>query len=467
MQPPDCLSFNMLAKTPRFKQLISASLIAALLFAQNAYAGKDDDEDDEDDDEDSTEMVAKPTADTSAPDKVASKPDEDEDDDDGDGEENTGDNKLTQIGAVQNKLRQSKKQTTFLGKVADDYSDFTTRMEENYGLSWSFSLSYRQRWYNPNNISSSSQTLFWPSVNWDIFDSETFGSGSFQYMYYGERRSKAKINIDRRFRTLSGEIPDDASQFSQITYTHTLPGERFAIAVGQFSFFNFDSNDYLADQQINFVNNIFSANGSSSYAATGIGAYLQFNATKSLQILIGEQSVNKEDSGKRPAGGFSNSPYSHLGYIQWKPKFKNLGDAQYSLTLYDAPAMDGKTASKGWSLNAMQNISDSWAIFARSNASQDQSDNSKRSYALGLAWNNPFKRDAGDQIGLAFGSLNQKVSLPGRVLEHKQDTLEAYCTINLLPGLFLTPDIQYIHNPAFAPNRNHASIFSLRSMLVF
>jgi hypothetical protein len=444
----------MLNSKHQFRQLMTASLLAVLLFAQSAYAGNDDDDEDEEDDEEVTEVVAAPSA---------SKPDDDEDEAD----EDSGDNKLTQIGAVQNKLRQSRKQTSFLGKVTDDYSDFTSRMEEDYGLSWSFSLSYRQRWYNPSNIGTSAQTLFWPALNWDIFDSETFGAGSFQYLYYGERRSKAKISVDRRFRTLSGEIPDEASQFSQITYTHTLPGERLAIAVGQFSFFNFDSNDYLADQQINFVNSIFSSNGSSSYAATGIGAYLQFNATKTLQILIGEQSINKDDSGKRPASGFSNSPYSHLGYIQWKPQFKNLGAAQYSLTLYDVPAMEDKTASKGWSLNAMQNISDSWAIFARANASQDQANNSKRSYALGVALNNPFGRDAGDQIGLAFGSLNQKAHLLNRALEHKQDTLEAYCTINLLPGLFLTPDIQYIHNPAFAPQRNHASIFSLRTMLVF
>ena len=163
------------------------------------------------------------------------------------------------------------------------------------------------------------QTLFWPTLNWDIFDSKTFGSGSFQFFYYGERRSGSKVTASRGSRTLSGELPDYQNKYSQITYTHTLPGEKFAVAVGQYSFFNFDSSEFMADQQLNFVNNIFSANGSATYPTTGTGGYVQFNATKNLQFLAGGQSVNVEDPSKRPTDGFLSSPYAWLGYVQWTP----------------------------------------------------------------------------------------------------------------------------------------------------
>ncbi|HRY90644.1 MAG TPA: hypothetical protein P5305_22405 [Rubrivivax sp.] len=58
------------------------------------------------------------------------------------------------------------------------------------------------------------------------------------------------------------------------------------------------SSEFMADQQLNFVNNIFSANGSATYPTTGTGGYVQFNTTKTLQFLAGGQSVNAEDPSK-------------------------------------------------------------------------------------------------------------------------------------------------------------------------
>ena len=345
------------------------------------------------------------------------------------------------IGLVHDTLRRSGKQPTIFQSISDEYSGFKTRMEDEHGLTWSFSLSYRQRWVSPDNFGTSSQALFWPSLNWDIFDSETFGAGSFQFLYYGERRSGSKVMVGRGTRTLSGELPDYQNRYSQITYTHTLPGEKLAVAVGQYSFFNFDSSEFMADQQLNFVNAIFSANGSATYPTTGTGGYVQFNATKTLQFLVGGQSVNVEDPTKRPTDGFLSSPYAWLGYVQWTPAFKGLGAAQYSLTLYQSPAVTDHSASHGWSINAVQHLNDQWALFGRLNASHDDEGvGNKPSYGLGFALNNPIGRAAGDQIGIAFGSLEQKLPLPFVTLQHTQNTLETYWNWSLLGNLLLTPD---------------------------
>lgn len=371
------------------------------------------------------------------------------------------------LGAVPTALRRAARQPGLCGRISDQYGNFKTRMEEDYGLSWSFSLSFRQRRVDPESIGTASQTLFWPSLNLEIFDSETLGAGSFQFMYYGERRGKQRITLNRNGQTLSGEAPDSNNRFSQITYTHTLPGEQLAMAIGQYSFFNFDSNDYLADQQLNFVNSIFSENASSTYAVSGVGAYAQFNANDTLQFLFGGQSVNEEDSAQRPHRVLGSTAYSWLAYAQWKPGFRSLGEAQYSLGIYQASAIDGHAASRGWSINAMQNLSDRWAVFGRLNASHNEDDNSKRSAALGLALNNPLGRSAADQIGIAVGSLGQKILILRQPVRHTQNTLEAYWNVSLHDGWLLTPDIQYIRNPAFAPARDNALIYSLRTTLVF
>jgi len=392
---------------------------------------------------------------------------EDDDDSSDAANENSETGSPAKIGLVHDTLRRARKQPTTFQTISEDYSDFKTRMETDYGLTWSFSLSYRQRWVQPDNIGSASQTLFWPTLNWDIFNSETFGAGSFQLLYYGEQGTGSSVTLNRGSRTLSGELPDYQNRYSQITYTHTLPGEKLAVAVGQYSFFNFDSSEFMADQQLNFVNNIFSANGSATYPTTGTGGYAQFNATKSFQFLVGGQSVNTEDTAKRPTDGFLSSPYAWLGYAQWTPSFRGLGDAQYSLTLYQAPAVTNHPASQGWSINAVQHLNDQWAVFGRLNASNDDGGGHKHSYGLGVALNNPLGRADGDQIGVAFGSLEQKLPPSLVTLQHTQNTLEAYWNWSLLGGLLLTPDAQYIRNPAFAPNRDSAWILSLRTTLVF
>jgi len=413
------------------KTRIALVVCLATVFFCGASARADDDDDEDDESpEEAVEAIGRTNADHGADESAIAAP--------------------GKLGLVQDTLRRSARTPTGFEKLSTEYAVFKKRMEEEQGLTWVFSLSYRQRWISPDDIGSAGQMLFWPSLNWEMFASDTYGAGSFQFLYYGERRSGSSVKLQAKGRTFTAELPDSRSRFSQITYTHTLPGERVAVAVGQYSFFNFDSSEFMADQQLNFVNGIFSANGSSTYPTTGVGGYIQFNATKTLQFLAGGQAVNDEDTAKRPNSGLGNSPHAWLGYAQWTPHFKGLGDAQYSLSLYQAPATSGQAPSKGWSINAVQHLNDAWVLFGRLNASHDEAGGSKRSLGLGAALNNPLGRAEADQLGIAIGSIEQRVPLLFRTLKHTQNTLEAYWNWSMLDSLLLTPDAQYIRHPAFA-----------------
>ena len=314
------------------------------------------------------------------------------------------------IGFVHDNLRRSEERHSLYTEASDlydTYSAFKLSTAKDTGLSWAMDLSYMPQWGRADGGSPAGQWLAAPSVNWKLFEDSAIGSGSIQLAYAAVRYSTKQNATDVQNKLgLITPINDAAvwqNAFAQLTYTHTLPGEQLAIAIGQYSFFNFDSNDYLADQQLNFVNSIFSENASSTYAVSGVGAYAQFNANDTLQFLFGGQSVNEEDSAQRPHRVLGSTAYSWLAYAQWKPGFRSLGEAQYSLGIYQASAIDGHAASRGWSINAMQNLSDRWAVFGRLNASHNEDDNSKRSAALGLALNNPLGRSAADQIGTAWG----------------------------------------------------------------
>jgi hypothetical protein len=424
------------------KTLITCLLLGlSLLSASSSYAG--DDDDDEEEDEEETEAVVAAPVPTQKP---------------------------AQAGATQNNIRRSREQTTLFERSNeryDEYNQFKEQVEEDYGLSWTFSLSYRSRWQRPADIGRSDQVLFWPSLNWDMFDSERFGAGSIQFLYFGERSHTGPIRINLGKQTRTIDKPPYSNKIGQLTYTHALPGEKLSISVGQYSLFTFDSNAYLADQQQNFASSAFSENSSATYPATGLGAYAQYNLTPKLQLLGGFQNPPREDSGAVSTAGFSEHKYTWWSHLQWMPNFAKLGEGQYSLTHYRSAALETIPQSNGWSLNASQNLNKHWAVFGRANTSEEDGGLKKSSLIGCVAWLNPLRRSSTDQIAISIGNSQQNSPLARRLGTDRSQQIEAYWNWTVLAGVLLTPDLLYIRHPSYAPTRDSAVVFSLRTTLLF
>lgn len=378
--------------------------------------------------------------------------------------------KPVQAGALQSNIRRSREQTTLFERSTEryaDYNKFKDLLEENYGLSFSFNLSYRSRWQNPADIGRSDQVLFWPSLNWDIFDSERFGAGSIQFLYFGERSHTGPIRLSTSNQTHTIDRPSYSNKISQLTYSQALPGEKLSISVGQYSMFNFDSNPYLADQQQNFASSAFGENSSATYPATGLGAYLQYNLTPKLQLLGGFQNPPRRDAGGLSNEGFGEHKYTWWSHLQWMPKFAKFGEGQYSLTFYRSATVETTPQSSGWSLNASQNLNKRWAVFGRANNSQEDGGIIKSSLIAGVALINPLQRSSTDQIAVAIGRNQQNSPLARQLgIDHSQQ-IEAYWNWSVLAGILLTPDLVYIRHPSYAPTRDSAVVFSLRTTLLF
>jgi hypothetical protein len=149
--------------------------------------------------------------------------------------------------------------------------------------------------------------------------------------------------------------------------------------------FNFDENQYLFNQQINFNSYIFSQNGTATYANAGLGAYGQLNLTSTLQLAAGLQNASDISGDSLTIRNFSSGGYAWFAYAQWTPRFKGLGSAQYSILRYQVPSVPAQAASQGWSFNAVQNLNTTWALFARANQADAHLTPIRRSFALGAA----------------------------------------------------------------------------------
>lgn len=352
------------------------------------------------------------------------------------------------------------------------YSAFKTRVANEHGLSWSMDLSYLQQWGRPNGGSPAGQWLATPSIDWTLFQNDDFGTGSLQFAYTAVRYSTNQNGEDLQNNlglvTPNNDFGTRQNTFAQLTYTHALPGNKVLITVGQYPFYNFDGNQYLANQQQNFNNDILSQNGSSTYAIAGLGSYIQINPSDTVQLAAGLQSADNITGETLSTKNFGDGGYSWFAYAQWTPKFEGLGSAQYSLTYYQVPSVRLQSPkSNGWSFNAVQNLNDSWAIFGRANRASGFTNAVKGSYAIGAALNNPLQRSPTDQIGLAFGysDLAKNASNPNQLSNEK--LIELYWNWTIAKGLLITPDVQYVNKPAADPTKSGAWTFSLRSTLMF
>ncbi len=353
--------------------------------------------------------------------------------------------------------------------VYSDYSQFKSEVKKDTGLSWSMPVSYLQQWGLPDGGWPAGQILATPGLDWEMFNSETFGAGSLQVSYtlvkYPWQQTAAAIAGNLGIITQINDFPGNGEDsFDQLTYTQAFPGNKLLLSIGQYPFYNFDDNQYLADQQQNFDNLLFTQNGSSTYPIAGLGAYAQINVTSTIQLAGGFQNATNITGANLSSNGFGTQHFAWFGYAQWTPKFHSLGDAQYSFTYYDVPAVpEQPSSSTGWSFNAVQNLNDTWAIFGRANGAWGYQTPIRASYAIGGAMNNPLGRSAMDQIGLAIGYAEAADPLGTR----DETIVEAYWNWELFGGLLLTPDVQYISNPGNDGGRDSAWALSLRATLIF
>ena len=110
------------------------------------------------------------------------------------------------------------------------------------------------------------------------------GNGSVQLAYnavtrYPTTQSAADVQSNLGLITPINDYPTRTLNFAQLTYTQATPDNKWLLTAGQYPLSNFDGNAYLGNQQQNFNNYLFAQNATQTYLPTGLGAYIQFNAT--------------------------------------------------------------------------------------------------------------------------------------------------------------------------------------------
>ena len=381
------------------------------------------------------------------------------------------------IGRVHNANRTALKREQFsVGQEVDDahrrYSLMKKDIEDTTGITFSMESSVMSQWGTPNGGYGAVQTMFTPAVNWDMFSSPRFGDGSIQFHFLsanylsGNNGQTLGNNID--VNSPVNDQPYANNQFVQLTYTHAFPGQWLSISVGQYSFSNFDGNDYANDQQTSFIGYAFAQNGSQNYSQAGLGAYAQIDPVKNLTFAVGFQDPSDFSGSYVQFPTLFAGVYSWLLYGAWTPTVLG-GQATYSVLYYNQPSIPLQPiAGQGLSFSASQPIGDKWGLFLRANTAWQSSFAIQSSIAGGAVYVDPLNRHPQDRIGLALAWNATNMSLyQGTFVRPSETMMEAFWAFTAFRSLLITPSIQLYLEPALAPNAEISAVFSLRLTQLF
>lgn len=350
-------------------------------------------------------------------------------------------------------------------KAKQDFTNAT-------GISYTIDASILAQRGAPNGKTTPWQTQYYGSMNWDLFNSKTFGSGSIQaaytlVRYWNKNASILGNNIG--IATSLNDYTEKANYFDQLSYTHQFAGKMnwLSVTLGQFPLYNFDGTTYNSNQQINFINEALSQNQTSLYPSAGLGAYITATPNNLISLSAGLQDATNVSGNRLSFSHFKEKKYTPFISATLSPTTV-LGDLQLSLLLYHQPSVPEQIGdSKGWSFNLQQNIGKKFALFGRINGVSKGINGFNQSYVLGGVYNNPLNRNDLDQIGLALAVNKINKSYFEENKRSVENIVEAYWAWGISSFVTITPDIQFYINPALNQKSNTATVASLRATFMF
>ena len=357
-----------------------------------------------------------------------------------------------------------------LNSVYDDYVSFKNDLQTDANIQFSMPVSVFGQWATPAGGPGFAEMVYSPSITWSPFTNTAIGSGAFDFAFQSNQFWTQATANSRQARMGLLTLPDDwgadAYQFAQITYTHTLPGNWLALAVGQYSFGQFDANQYAGDAQTNFINYALAQNGTQTYSNAGTGAYVQVTPNSHLQFAGGAQGATDVTGRAVTLNGWQNGQVAWFLTALWTPSF--LAGGSYGLLYYNQPSVPLQpSAAQGVSFSAVQNFTPKYGVFLRINNASGDAIPIETSVAFGGIVNDPFARHRLDQagLGIAWDKTNRlAVGSPAREAEWVG---ELYYSYTVFKPLHVAPDVQVYCNPALAPTTTLAAAFTLRATFNF
>jgi porin len=360
--------------------------------------------------------------------------------------------------------------------LPQSYSDWKKSLLEKHGVD--FSVDYSATVINATNTLNDEDTFAGGVIRffgqWDLVGRESGNIGSFiwkvenRHKYTDIPPSGTKNEIGY-VGLISPTFSDIGSRLTNLYWKQNLNQKRIEIVAGFIDTTDWIDVYALAPPWTAFTNFAF-ATGSATITPpdeAALGAYFNAMLTDDVYIIAGFADSNSDSTD--PFNGFDTFFNDHeflktveLGLVTSRDRFY-LDNTH--ITFWHADERKEAGVNDGWgaSFSYSHSFDEKWMPFLRGGYADDGGTLLQKSLSAGLGYHWGSNNSL---LGLGFnwGQPNEDTFGPGL---DDQYTTELFCRLQVMRNLQITPDIQYIINPALNPEANHSWIFGLRARLVF
>ena len=355
--------------------------------------------------------------------------------------------------------------------ILDDYKTGKQFLHNEYGFDYQIRAGFLFQRIAPNGKRTAFRNKYELEFNWELFESEKYGSGSVQFLYEDIRYPHLQASAIASRAGILESINDDVNErrfFKRLAYTHKFPGKlkAFSLSLGQYRIDTFGKTTIDKIPFSYFNNFALSSNGTRGYPTGGLGGYITYNPSQSLTIITGLQDTTNYSPQNISTRHIGDNRWTSFLYASQVLSLTPKGKTVVTGWIYHSPSVprplgqlrSPMETSDGWSINLRQDI-DKWTFFGKWSGSTGSRTALKQSNVLNILYHDPLMRNRLDQIGLGLAA-NQPSALkhPVRSWEY---VAELYWGWGLSDFLIITPSVQFYLHPALTTSHNTATVSGL------
>ena len=198
---------------------------------------------------------------------------------------------------------------------------------------------------------------------------------------------------------------------------------------------------------------------------SALGAYFNAMLTDNLYFIGGFADSNADST--NPLDGFDTFFNDHeyfktieMGWVTSRDRFY-LDNTH--ITFWHGDEREKAGVPDGWGVNFSYSHSfdEKWMPFVRAGYAEDGGTLLQKTFSTGLGYH--FGEN-NSLLGLGFNWGQPNETTYGEKLKD-QTSVEFFVRLQVMRNLQITPDLQYIRNPARNPDANHSWVFGVRARL--
>ena len=267
---------------------------------------------------------------------------------------------------------------------------------------------------------------------------------------------------------LHSTLSDQGTRLSNLYWRQRMRGGDLVLLGGWL-----DAGDYvdvymLASPWTDFFNFVFSTGGAAMPIPNeGLGLALGGYLNNNFYMIAGFADSNSDPH--KPGDAFDTffddrEYFSHFEF-GWNATRETAFLDNVHLTLWHADERVAANTPDGWGANFSwsKSFRKLWIPFFRVGYADDGGAILQKSISTGASYQSVV---GGNRVGfgLNWGEPSDSTFKPGL---RDQTSMELYYRIQLFKELAITPDLQYIKNPALNPDEDSLWVFGLRARFVF